>query len=99
MQEWLRELPAADRKIIGDDIRYCELGCPVGLPLCRPIVGAKGLWEIRSDLTGGRIARVVFMVSRGHMVLLHGFIKKSQKMPAKELDLALKRRNEVSAHD
>ena len=40
---------------------------------------------------GGRIARVLFCVDEDSMILLHGFIKKTQQTPAKELDLALKR--------
>ena len=49
-------------------------------------------WEVRSNLTGSKIARVVFCVDESRMVLLHGFIKKSQKTPQKEIDLALKRK-------
>jgi phage-related protein len=82
---------AADRKIVGDDIRDCEFAWPVGLPLCRAIAGRGGLWEIRSNLTGGRIARVLFCIEHGHMVLLHGFIKKTQKTPQREIDLAVRR--------
>ena len=46
------------------------------VPLCRAL--GKGLWEVRSDLTGGRIARVLFCIHDGKMVLLHAFIKKTQ---------------------
>ena len=48
--------------------------------------------EVRSNLTGGKIARVIFCVDESRMVLLHGFIKKSRKMLSKEIDLALKRK-------
>jgi phage-related protein len=48
------------------------------------------LWEVRSRL-GDRIARVIFYVDGQTMVLLHGFIKKTQKTPRHELDLAMKR--------
>lgn len=81
----------ADRKIVGDDIRDCEFAWPVGLPLCRPITGRAGLWEIRSSLTGGRIARVLFCVEHGRMVLLDGFIKKTQKTPARAIEVAVSR--------
>ena len=60
-------------------------------PLCRFIKGRKGLWEIRTTLPGGRIARVFFCAHEDSMVLLHGFINKTQKNPDKELDLAEKR--------
>jgi phage-related protein len=60
------------------------------MPLCRNIGG--GLWEIRSDLRLGRIARVFFCVHEGRMVLLHGFIKKPQKTPPSGLNVAIKRK-------
>ncbi len=91
VREWLLSLSPADRKIIGDDIRTAEFGWPVGMPLCRPIKGYKGLWEIRSRLDGGRIARVFFCAFDGSMILLHGFVKKSQKTPEKEIATAMKR--------
>jgi phage-related protein len=56
----------------------------------------KGLWEVRSDLDSNRIARVVFCMSDGHMILLHGFIKKTQKTPQQDIELALKRKREVN---
>jgi phage-related protein len=85
------DLTSDDRKAVGDDIRAAEFGWPIGMPLCRPISGRKGLWEIRSDLSDGRIARVFFCAFEGEMILLHGMIKKTQKTPDKDLDVAEKR--------
>ena len=67
---------------------------PIGMPLCRSM--GNGLWEVRSDLASGRIARVLFCVHDGQMVLLHAFIKKTQKTPAADLELAAKRRKEIA---
>ena len=94
MREWLKGLEAEDRKVIGEDIKDVEFSWPIGMPL----VGSLGreLWEVRSRLPRGRIARVVFCVEQGRMVLLHGFIKKTQKTPRHDLDLALKRRKGAS---
>ena len=64
------------------------------MPYCRSL--GNGLWEVRSDLTGGKIARVIFAVAGERMVLLHGFLKKTQKTPTQDLKLALKRMKEVS---
>jgi phage-related protein len=89
VREWLKELPAADRRILGEDIKDVEFAWPLGLPLVRAL-GCE-LWEVRSSLTHGRIARVIFCVSDGQMVLLHGFIKKTQKTPPHEIELALTR--------
>lgn len=93
VREWLLGLAAEDRKIIGDDIRDLEFAWPIGMPLCRPL--GDGLWEVRSDLGGNRIARVIFCVAHGHAVLLNGFVKKSQKTPRAELELARRRQKEV----
>jgi len=54
-----------------------------------------GLYEVRTDLDDKRIARVLFFFKNGKMVLLHGYIKKTQKTPKLDLDLAKKRRKEV----
>ncbi len=63
---------------------------PIGMPLVRSL--GQELWEVRSSLTGGKIARVIFCVDESRLVLLHGFIKKSQKTPQREIELALKRK-------
>ena len=93
VRDWLKALPPDDRRILGRDIAAAEFAWPIGMPLCRPLGG--GLWEVRSSLTGGRIARVIFCVSEGHMVLLHGFVKKTQKTPGPDLDLARTRQKDV----
>jgi phage-related protein len=93
VREWLLELPHADRHTIGKDIQKVEFGWPLGRPYCAPM--SRGLWEVRSALAHNRIARVLFCIGDGHMILLHGFIKKTQKTPQQDLDLALKRKREV----
>ncbi len=94
-REWLRGLPEEDRKIIGDDLRTLEFGWPLGMPLCRSVSSRKGLWELRSKLISNRIARMLFCIAEGRLVVLHGFIKKSQKTREMELDLAVNRMKEV----
>jgi phage-related protein len=79
VRDWLLSLSENDRKAIGNDIRTAEFAWPVGMPLCRSLKGRKGLWEIRTDLTDGRISRVFFCVHDSQMILLHGFIKKNTK--------------------
>jgi phage-related protein len=61
------------------------------MPLCRSIQGRKGLWEIRTQLSGGRIVRVFFCIHGEAMVLLHGFMKESQKTPEKDIETAMRR--------
>ena len=98
VREWLLSLPEADRRRIGIDLATVEFGWPIGMPLCRPLTSRRGLWEIRSDLAGGRIARVIFCVFDDQLHALHGFIKKTQKTPERGLDLAEKRMKELKRH-
>lgn len=91
VRDWLLGLSEEDRKHVGDDIRTAEFGWPVGMPLCKAIANHKGLWEIRTNLSGKRIARVLFCNHNGEMIFLHGFIKKTQKTPKTDLDLSSKR--------
>jgi phage-related protein len=79
------QLSRDDRKTIGEDIKTVQFGWPLGMPLVRKI--AVELWEVRSRLDN-RTARVIFTVQEEFILLLHGFIKKSQKLPAADLDAA-----------
>lgn len=99
VKDWLKTLEREDCRIIGSDIKDVEFSFPIGLPLCRSLSGYKDLWEVRSRLTGGKIARVIFYINNGQMILLHGFVKKSQKTPKKEIDLAVKRLHEHQKYD
>lgn len=92
-RDWLKSLADEDRKIIGEDIATVEYGWPIGMPTCRPM--GDGLFEVRSNLAGNRIARVLFCTKKGALVLLHGFIKKSRKTPPEDLALAKKRMKEL----
>ncbi|MHB2246652.1 type II toxin-antitoxin system RelE/ParE family toxin [Pseudomonas fitomaticsae] len=89
VREWLTELPRDDRKAIGTDIKTVQFGWPIGMPVVRKMEA--DLWEVRTDLDD-TIARVLFTVKDSAMVLLHGFIKKSQKTPAVDLAIARKRK-------
>ena len=95
VREWLRGLPEADCNIIGRDLMRVQYRWPVGMPLCRPLGG--GLWEVRSDLPSSRIARLLFCFNKGRLVVLHGFIKKTKKAPADEIEIARKRKDELTS--
>jgi phage-related protein len=82
VRRWLTSLDRSDRKAVGEDIKTAQYGWPLGMPLIRKL--EPGLWEVRSHITRG-IARVVFAVDGDTMVLLHGFVKKSQKTAASAL--------------
>lgn len=88
VREWLRSLDKEERTIIGSDIRTIEYGWPVGMPTCRPL--GDRLFEVRSSLKN-RIARVLFVVEDGRMILLHGFIKKDQRTPDEDIAVGRER--------
>ena len=88
VRDWLRELTVEDRKAIGTDIKTAQYGWPLGMPLVRKM--EPGLWEVRCDIADG-IARVLFTVKDGQMVLLHGFVKKAKKTPDNQLKTARNR--------
>lgn len=92
VRDWLMTLNKHERFLIGTDIKTVEYGWPVGVPVCRPLGG--GLYEVRTTLKA-RIARVLFSFRGGKMILLHGFIKKSQKTPKPDLEIALKRKQSM----
>ena len=91
VRQWLKCLPKEDRKAIGEDILTVQYAWPVGKPLVDHL--GDGIWEIRSRL-GNRIARTLFIEADQEIVLLHGFIKKTQKTPKDDLVLAKKRRKQ-----
>jgi phage-related protein len=93
VREWLKALNPEDRRVIGEDIKDDEFSWPIGMPLVRSL--ARELWEVRSRLPRSRIARVIFCVEPDCMVLLHGFMKKTQRTPRREIDLALERKRGI----
>jgi len=92
VRDWLKNMDQEDRKTIGEDIKLVQFRWPLGMPLVRKMEA--DLWEVRSKLDSGNIARTFFTVKNEQMILLHGFIKKSQKTPQKEIELARTRKNQ-----
>jgi phage-related protein len=93
VREWLLSLDRKDRIEIGGDIANVEYNWPVGPPKCKPL--ESGIFEIRSNVSAARTARVLFFIDYGNMYLLHGFIKKSQKISKRDFELAKRRKKEL----
>ena len=85
VRRWLKSLSVEQKKAIGEDIKTVQFGWPLGMPLVEKL--SPHLWEVRTKFSQG-IARVLFTVDGDLMILLHGFIKKSQKIPKQELNTA-----------
>lgn len=94
VREWLRDLDSGDRRAIGLDLMRVQFGWPIGMPLVRSL--KDGLWEVRSSLPSQRIARLMLCFHDDMLIVLHGFIKKTQKTPAGDLSLARRRMAEVA---
>jgi phage-related protein len=95
VRDWLRALDERERNAIGLDLMRIQFRWPVGMPLCRSM--GDGLWELRTGLPSNRIARVLFCVVQERILILNGFIKKTQKTPKEELALAHRRMKEFQA--
>jgi len=94
VRAWLKTLSVAERQAIGIAVRKVEYGWPIGMPTCD--APGDGLWEIRINLEN-RIARILFCRVGAHVILLHGFIKKSRTAPNVELDAARTRKADLLA--
>ena len=93
VREWPKALDEAERQAIGKDLLRAQWRWPVGMPLCRPM--GDGLWEIRTDLPMKRTARVLLCSYRNHLVVLHGFVKKTRTTPDSDMATARKRQKEL----
>jgi phage-related protein len=95
VREWLRGLDDEACQIVGKDILKIQWRWP----LSKPLVGAFGqaLYEVRST-HDRNIYRVFFCIEGSSMVLLHGFTKKTQATPTREIDTARARQRTLRRH-
>lgn len=93
VRDWLKDQDRSNRLAIGLDLQRVQYRWPVGMPLCRAL--GDGLWEVRTNLSDGTTARVLFCFHDDKLVALHGFIKKTQRTPEDCLRIARKRRKEI----
>ena len=88
VRAWLKAMPKSHKKAIGEDIKTVQYLWPIGMPLVEKI--ESDLWSVRSHVLDGT-ARVLFTVEGQTLILLHGFIKKSRKIPGADLNTARSR--------
>lgn len=93
VRDWLAGLSMENRRGVGQDLQRVQYRWPVGMPLVRPM--GKGLFEVRTDLPDGTIARMLFCFHASELYALHGFIKKAEKTPPPDLKLARDRKKEI----
>lgn len=95
--EWLRTLTKDEKITIGSDLRTVQMGFPIGMPLCRPL--GDGLFEVRSSLPTRKEARLIFFQQGRDLIVVNGFIKKTQKTPDEEIGKARTRKREYQTRD
>ncbi|MGA2052133.1 MAG: type II toxin-antitoxin system RelE/ParE family toxin [Opitutales bacterium] len=97
VREFLRkELNPEEKKIVGDDIQTVQRCWPIGQPLVDGL--GEGLYEVRSRLPN-RICRTIFAMFNTKLILLHAFIKKTQKCPSHDKELARRRLRQLKSHE
>jgi phage-related protein len=86
--DFIRQMNASDRKVIGEDLKVVELRHPLGMPLCRPL--GKGLWEVRCSLPSKQEVRLLYFFHKKsqRIIVVHGFFKTTRTTPKREIDLA-----------
>lgn len=92
VREFIENLTKGEQKEIGSDIKFVQDNYPVGLPLVRKL--KPKLWELRSHIKSG-ISRVFFTFMDKKIILLHAIVKKTQKTPLQEINVAIKRLKEI----
>lgn len=93
VRSFLMDLSPEDRRTVGVQVSRIEYGWPIGMPVCRLL--RDGIYEVRVNISSGRIVRVLFTPFGGEAILLHAFIKKTQKTPTQDLDVALQRKKQL----
>jgi phage-related protein len=93
--EWLNRLDKQERIKIGEDLQTLQYRWPLGMPLVKPL--GKGLWELRTKLSN-RIARIIFVVQDSYIIILNGFIKKTEKTPLREIEIAQTRLKKIGSY-
>ncbi len=100
VQEFLDGLSKTARAAVLRDLDLLkEFGIKIGFPTVRPVTGVRKLWELRVKTSDGAVRVFYAALTGGRFILLHGFVKKSDKTPKTELELAAKRLQEVLAKE
>ena len=95
VREWLKKFASEVKKHIGAELMAIQLGWPVSPPLCKKIEGE--IWELTTALDNIEYRILFAFHGTSNIVLLHSFIKKTQKTPKRDKELAQKRLAELKS--
>lgn len=90
VEEFIRSLELKGQSKVRDVINLLQVyGMKLGLPHIKKLTGTE-FWEIR--ILGADSIRILYIATTGKtFLLLHGFKKKKEKTPNKEIRIAEKR--------
>lgn len=90
--EFIKTFEKPERVIIGENLKTVQFGWPIGMPICSPL--GDGIYEVRTSLSSKREVRILFFQHGDVIVVVHAFLKKTQKTPKADKDIALARKRE-----
>jgi phage-related protein len=96
VQEFVESLSIELRDQTVEALGKLEAGEQLKMPLSRPLFGIyRGLHELRLRDRTGSYRILYFIAGGGDVFLLHGFKKKTEVLPLREIRLVLRRLREV----
>ena len=94
VRNFIVNLPSKERaKVVQEIENIRSEGIYLGLPFVKKLVGReyKGLWELRVRFGSDYVRIIYFLHTEKTFVLLHGFKKKTNRTPRRELEIAKRR--------
>lgn len=91
--DFLRSLPVKDRaKVLREIDLLSQFGIKLTMPHVKKMKTKNDLWELRVKISTNNYRVFYFHHTQDRFVLLHGFLKKSQKTPKRHINIALDRK-------
>jgi phage-related protein len=95
-REVIRRFPKEVRMRLGRGLFRLQMGEPLGMPSSRPMSGvAAGVLELRVKAEDGSYRAFHYTASSRGILVFHAFVKKTQRTPPLEIELARKRLKEL----
>jgi phage-related protein len=96
VEEFILSLPESTQLEIFDALSLLDSGKVLEMPLSRNLSSIRpGLHELRFRDKAGQVRVIYFIKKQVAIYLIHGFRKKTQEIPRKDLDIIVKRAKEI----
>lgn len=91
IHDFLKTLPKKDlAKILREIDLLAEYGYKLGMPHVKKMKGTDDIWELRIKISSNNYRVFYFTLKENTYLMLHAFLKKSNKTPSKELNTAIR---------